>query len=478
MDIPTKSGDITVTIILDSPVLVVLFHPEIDCSQRYEPLNFLLAYGVRNPIPSLKETLKGHLDEVTKELSPLDYFFEFQDHILTYKLETLRECGKRAGFPRLWLLKEFDFSNIIGQRLAKEMIRSAVFHHICNQSQKEELCANRKPLSMIFAGPSGVGKTELAVWLKTLLNKPGENDVYVKIDCGKLSHKFEVFGGSGAYQGSKEGSQLNNFIVRMAQDPDARGIVLLDEIEKAEREVIHALYQVLDKGEWTNKKLRDGSEAQTEIVSCHNVIFIMTTNAADKLILDMLKKDGSNQYYTVKGADDIDETIDFLENRVKKELQVTYPFTEAFMGRVGPVVPFFPMSAGDPKNHPLLGESMTVAKLLIERQQEKFMAEKGREGVCQIISAKTKHDMARIIVDGAIVEAGVRAIQQGVDRKMGNRMMNALAREKQGIKDGSHVRYSASTEEKKIDFRIEEFGSQETSETAVEDWENADDLFG
>jgi len=58
----------------------------------------------------------------------------------------------------------------------------------------------------------------------------------------------EIFGMSGAYHGSKQGSALNNFVVRMSSEPRSIGVVLLDEIEKAHQEVITSLYQVLDKG--------------------------------------------------------------------------------------------------------------------------------------------------------------------------------------------------------------------------------------
>lgn len=92
---------------------------------------------------------------------------------------------------------------------------------------------------------------------------------------------------SGAYRGSYQGSALNNFVIRISQDRDAYGVVLLDEIEKADKSVIHALYQVIDKGEWTNKKQyidEDPGGNQTEVISCRNVIFVMTTNAADSSI--------------------------------------------------------------------------------------------------------------------------------------------------------------------------------------------------
>ena len=121
-----------------------------------------------------------------------------------------------------------------------------------------------------FSGSSGNGKTELARYLSDLINKPGSSGSYFhKCDCGKLSNAHELFGMSGAYYGSEAGSALNNFIVKMSTEPQSIGIVLLDEVEKAEREVITALYQVFDKGEWTNKRFK--SDVQTEIISCRNI---------------------------------------------------------------------------------------------------------------------------------------------------------------------------------------------------------------
>jgi hypothetical protein len=253
--------DLEVLVELASPVMVVLFHPEMARASRYEPLNFLLAYGVQDPLPELLEGLgetSGTDGEKAwrSELSPLDYFFDFLKYVLGYSLCLLRRFGSASSFPRLCLIKELDFSSIIGQRLAKQMIREEVVRHIWNRSTIEEMLSNRQPLSMIFAGPSGNGKTELAIWLAKLMNKPGD-DTFLKVDCGQLTSEHEVFGMSGAYQGAYEGSALNNFILRMSLEPASLGIVLLDEIEKAGRGVIHGLYQVIDKGEWTNKKLQD-----------------------------------------------------------------------------------------------------------------------------------------------------------------------------------------------------------------------------
>jgi ATP-dependent Clp protease ATP-binding subunit ClpA len=70
--------------------------------------------------------------------------------------------------------------------LAKQLIRQAVVGHVWNHSTKKSgMCVSRHPLSMIFAGPSRIGKTKLAIWLANLINKPSDEN-FIKVDCGQL----------------------------------------------------------------------------------------------------------------------------------------------------------------------------------------------------------------------------------------------------------------------------------------------------
>jgi DNA polymerase III delta prime subunit len=460
------------SIFLKNPILVVLFHPEIERTSRYEPLNFLLAYGACDPMPALKADMDdGQRCALQEEISPLDYFLEFQNYVVGYKLDGLRKIGKDNDCRRLCLIKELDYSDIIGQRLAKQRIRQAMVKHVWNRGPKgHQICSNRQPLSMIFAGPSGNGKTELALWLAKLMNKPSDDEYFIKVDCGKVSDDKELFGMSGPYQGASEGSALNNFVLRLSCEPDAMGIVLLDEIEKASQGVIHGLYQVIDKGEWTNKQL--GRGMQTETIPCHNLVFIMTTNACDDDIQAYTTK---HQEIYVLDGEDFEDLGDELEGRLRNVLRYSSPFTDAFIARVGIIVPFLPMATGDPEvQHPLVGESMTVAKLLIERQQDKHSSSTTAK-VHQLISAKTKHRMARIIVKDSIPEAGVRSIQRLVEAKMGDRMVHTMLLEKGGIQEGSRVEYYAKEEDKKIDFRAKLGGvDQEESESDDDESDNED----
>jgi ATP-dependent Clp protease ATP-binding subunit ClpA len=254
---------------------------------------FLLSCGVVDPLDDSLEQLqlaKPQENGLLLELSPLDYFLEFQKHVEVCETQLLRKIGQKIKVPRLALISELDFSKIVGQRLAKNMISKELVTYFWGRCDTTGGAPMNQPLSMMFAGRSGNGKTELAKELAELLNLPGDN-AFHKVDCGKMTDDHELFGVSGSYQGAKEGSSLNNFVLSISQEPDKIGVVLLDEIDKAPRGVITGLCQVLDKGEWTNKQLTEGSASQTSVISCRNIIFIMTVNAADRAVVDCAKLD-------------------------------------------------------------------------------------------------------------------------------------------------------------------------------------------
>lgn len=455
----------TIDIVMSKPSLVVLFHPEMKNSRRHEPLNFLLAYGVKDPIPSLPGLEDATISALLREISPLDYYFFFKENVQSYGLATLRGISRQVKHPRLTLIKELDFMKVVGQRMAKHIIRQEVVNHLWKRVEEGTMCPQRQPLSMIFAGPSGNGKTEMARELAELMNAPDKN-AFLKVDCGKLQHSTEIFGLSGAYQGAQEGSALNNFVLRMASEPDMLGIVLLDEIEKAHQDVIHGLYQVFDKGEWTNKKLERG-RSQTITIPCHNLIFIMTTNAADLHVCDYAAE---KQVHSLV-ADDLEDTTYDVERRIRTVLQHRYPFTGAFIGRISRVVPFFPMASGDLDEGLLQGEMMVIAKLFIEREQERLNMN-GMFMVDQSVSAKEKHKMARMIVAQSNPESGVRSIQNGIEAHMGKKMRHLLLVEKGGIRSGAEVRYWANESEKKIGFNIDKSGTKKSLK-AEDDEEDA-----
>ena len=161
----------------------------------------------------------------------------------------------------------------------------------------------------------------------------------------------------------------------------------------------------LTVGEWTNKRLTSGNESQTETIPCHNIIFIMTTNACDKDIQVYASKNKDELY--VKSGLEFSNAGEALEHTLRGKLSRLYPFTDAFIGRVNHIVPFLPMARADTSvAHSLMGELATVAKILIEKEQAKVDS----LDVEQSINIQTKDKMAKIIVQEAIPEAGVRSI--------------------------------------------------------------------
>ena len=100
------------------------------------------------------------------------------------------------------------------------------------------------------------------------------------------------------------------------------------------------------------------------------------------------------------------------------------------------------MANGDfESQHPLEGEMLTIAKLLIERKQKKFFSNPSTR-VYQVIAPKTKHRTAKIVLRQSIEEAGVRSIQQEVERHMGDRIVDSLLPEQGGNNEGSKVQVS------------------------------------
>lgn len=460
-----------IPILLISPVLVTLFHPEMSKTSRYEPLNLLLSYGVEEPIieSSLTytpEVWKKIKREIWNELSPLNYFFAFQRNVELYDFDSLEKLGKKIGFPRLPLLCEFDFSKIIGQRLAKHLTRMNVVSWMKNHQTKQSgICPIRNPLSMIFCGPSGNGKTECAEDLAKLLNEPGKIDAFHKVDCGKIRDANELYGMSGAYYGSSQGSALNNYIVRMSNDPWAIGVVLLDEIEKAERSVIHGLYQVFDKGEWTNMKLEEGEGPQTSVISCQNVIFIMGSNAADTFIESRAR--AREEIYTaptghmrkIGDGQPLGSLAKSLEGSVRSELLMSYPFTDAFLGRIGCVVPFLPLSNGDFEKTPLLGEMITIAKYSIERDLDSLEKNSDMLNTAPTVSYSEKHKMTKVIVENAIPSAGVRSIQRCVKDELDDEILHDCLLKKGGISHDSVVKYRCDEPQKVITYQVKGKGN-------------------
>ena len=121
---------------------------------------------------------------------------------------------------------------IVGQSIGTSLALSRLFGHFALNK--------KKPLVMVFTGPSGHGKTELAHQMKNLLSC----SAFV-VDCPAMHCEMDLFGWKGAYHSRDEGAPLNNFL---GEHSGQRCIVFLDELEKTTDDVRQALLLVFDTG--------------------------------------------------------------------------------------------------------------------------------------------------------------------------------------------------------------------------------------
>ena len=168
---------------------------------------------------------------------------------------------REEEFQRLSQLEERLKSHIVGQDEAIAAVSAAVRRNRVGISPKH------KPVSFIFVGSTGVGKTELVKQLAVdLFNTP---DALIRLDMSEFMEKHSVsriVGSPPGYVGYDEAGQLTEKIRRKPY-----AVILFDEIEKAHPDVLNVLLQILDDGEIT--------DAHGRKVNFENTIIVMTSNA-------------------------------------------------------------------------------------------------------------------------------------------------------------------------------------------------------
>ena len=180
--------------------------------------------------------------------------------------------------------------------------------------------------SFIFAGPSGVGKTELTKALTEFLF--GDEDALITLDMSEYSEKHtasRMFGSPPGYVGYEEGGQLTEKVRRKPFS-----VVLFDEIEKAHPDIFNSLLQILDEGRLT--------DAQGRVVDFKNTVIVMTTNLGSR---DISK--GVNLGFSRAG----DEASSYEKMKAKVSDELKQHFRPEFLNRVDEIVVFHQLTQSD-----------------------------------------------------------------------------------------------------------------------------------
>ena len=220
---------------------------------------------------------------------------------------------QEQDFVRLKELAHRLKSRVIGQDEAVDAVAAAIRRRRAGISEK------RKPISFIFVGPTGVGKTELVKQLAADLFDT--EDALIRLDMSEYMEKHSVsklIGAPPGYVGYDEAGQLTEKVRRRPYC-----VVLFDEIEKAHPDVLNTLLQILDDGRVT--------DAQGRHINFENTVIIMTSNAGSD------RRDGAVGFGNTLTQQGREKALKALQDIMRPE----------FINRIDEVISFNQLTRAD-----------------------------------------------------------------------------------------------------------------------------------
>jgi ATP-dependent Clp protease ATP-binding subunit ClpA len=286
---------------------------------------------------------------------------------------------REQEFSRLAGLEERLKTKIIGQDEAVAAVAAAI------RRGRAGVSAKRKPVSFIFTGPTGVGKTGLVKYLaEDLFDAP---EALIRLDMSEFMEKHAVsriIGAPPGYVGYDEAGQLTEKVRRKPYC-----VILFDEIEKAHPDVLNIMLQILDDGHIT--------DAHGRLVNFENTVVIMTSNAGSD------KNNAPIGYSRTAEEQSRDKAMKALSDFLRPE----------FINRVDEVVAFRPL---DQSSFATIAGLMLkeLADSLIERNlhftwddeaaallaQKSYSQKYGARNLRRLIQKEVEDAIANLVIDG------------------------------------------------------------------------------
>jgi len=289
---------------------------------------------------------------------------------------------------KLLVLEERLHQRVVGQEEAVEAVSDAV-----RRSRAGLQDPNRPIGSFIFLGPTGVGKTELCKALAEVLFD--DENAMVRIDMSEFMEKHTVarlIGAPPGYVGYEEGGLLTEAVRRRPYS-----VVLLDEMEKAHRDVFNVLLQVLDDGRLT--------DSLGHTVDFTNTIVVMTSNVGSQAIQEITKEGGSEQE---------------VRDAVKEALQAR--FLPEFLNRIDETIVFHPLD----KKH---------IRRIVDIQVKRLVKQAEKAGITLECTEAALDEIARLGYDPVY---GARPLKRVIQQQLQNELARELLSGK--FPEGSAVR--------------------------------------
>ncbi|MEU1971975.1 ATP-dependent Clp protease ATP-binding subunit [Microbacterium sp. NPDC019599] len=303
---------------------------------------------------------------------------------------------------RLVFMEKALHQRVIGQEEAIAALSKTI------RRQRAGLKDPKRPSgSFIFAGPTGVGKTELAKALAEFLFD--DEAALISLDMSEFGEKHTVsrlFGAPPGFVGFEEGGQLTEKVRRKPFS-----VVLFDEIEKAHPDIFNSLLQILEEG-----RLTDG---QGRVVDFKNTVIIMTTNLGARDIA------GGPVGFQVEG--DTATSYDRMKGKVNEELK--RHFKPEFLNRVDDIIVFPQLSKE---------ELVQIVDLFTKRLGERLL---DRDMTIELTQA-AKERLIEIGFDPALGARPLRrAMQHEVEDRLSERILHGQ------LETGDHITVDAKNGE-------------------------------
>ncbi|MGW9113859.1 ATP-dependent Clp protease ATP-binding subunit [Microbacterium sp. NPDC055683] len=296
---------------------------------------------------------------------------------------------------RLVFMEKALHERVIGQEEAIAALSKTI------RRQRAGLKDPKRPSgSFIFAGPTGVGKTELAKALAEFLFD--DEGALISLDMSEFGEKHTVsrlFGAPPGFVGFEEGGQLTEKVRRKPFS-----VVLFDEIEKAHPDIFNSLLQILEEG-----RLTDG---QGRVVDFKNTVIIMTTNLGSSAIA------GGPVGFQVEGNQQT--TYERMKGKVDEELK--RHFKPEFLNRVDDIIVFPQLSKT---------ELIQIVDLFTKRLAERLL---DRDITIELSDAAKE----RLIEVGFDPALGARPLRRAMQREVEDRLSELLLNGQ--LDSGHHVK--------------------------------------
>jgi ATP-dependent Clp protease ATP-binding subunit ClpC len=296
---------------------------------------------------------------------------------------------------KLIFMEDELHKRVIGQEVAIAALSKTI------RRQRAGLKDPKRPSgSFIFAGPTGVGKTELAKALAEFLFD--DENALISLDMSEYGEKHTVsrlFGAPPGFVGFEEGGQLTEKVRRKPFS-----VVLFDEIEKAHPDIFNSLLQILEEG-----RLTDG---QGRVIDFKNTVIIMTTNLGARDI------SRGAMGFSLEGSSDNDYQL--MKAKVNEELKRS--FRPEFLNRVDETIVFPQLSQT---------ELLQIVELFIKRLSVRL---EERDLTIELTDAAKK----RLMEIGWEPALGARPLRRAVQREIEDKISEQILQGE--LKNSSHIK--------------------------------------